>query len=81
MTVEPDIWIDLNTEDDTGLPWTYLDQARDPAKVVPGRHVVVGSRSAQAVARVVDVAEDGLVHVQPLPGPLTTHAHLLETPA
>ena len=66
-----DLIVDLNTEDETGLPWTYLDQAPDQTVVVPGRLIVVGAGSAIAVAEVVDVAADGLVHVRPLPGPVT----------
>ena len=66
-----DLFVDLNTEDETGLPWTYLDQARDQTVVVPGRLIVVGAGSAIAIAEVVDVAVDGLVHVRPLPGPVT----------
>lgn len=66
-----DLFVDLNTEDDTGLPWTYLDQAVNPATVVPGSLLIVGAGSATAIAEVVDVAADGLVHVRPLPGPVT----------
>ncbi len=66
-----DLFVDLNTEDETGLPWTYLDQAEDPAVVVVGRRLVVGAGSAIAIAEVVDIGEDGLVHVRPLPGPIT----------
>jgi len=68
---EDDLFVDLNTEDETGFPWTYLDQAADPSVVVPGRLIVVGSGSALAIAEVIDVAADGLVHVRPLPGPVT----------
>ena len=41
--------------------------------IVPGRLIVVGAGSAIAIAiaEVVDVAGDGLVHVRPLPGPVT----------
>ncbi len=69
-----DLIVDLNTEDETGLPWTYLDQAPDQSVTVPGRKIVVGAGSAIAVAQVVDVAADGLVHVRPLPGRVTVHA-------
>ena len=68
-----DLFVDLNTEDETGLPWTYLDQAADPSLVVPGRLLVVGAGSAVAVAEVIDVAADGIVHVRPLPGPVSAH--------
>ena len=66
-----DLFVDLNTEDETGLPWTYLDQALDPSIVVPGRLLIVGAGAAVAVAEVVDVGADGLVHVRPLPGPVS----------
>jgi hypothetical protein len=66
-----DLFVDLNTEDETGFPWTYLDHAADASVVVPGRLIVVGSGSALAIAEVIDVAADGLVHVRPLPGPVT----------
>jgi hypothetical protein len=57
-------FLDLNTEDETGLPWSYVDQAVDPSVVVPGRLIVVGSGSAVRVAQVIDVGVDGLVHVR-----------------
>ena len=66
-----DLFVDLNTEDETGFPWTYLDQATNASVVVSGRMIVVGSGSAVAIAEVIDVAADGLVHVRPLPGPVT----------
>jgi hypothetical protein len=75
-----DLFVDLNTEDETGLPWTYLDQADDPSCVVVGRRLVVGAGNAVAVAEVVDVRADGLVHVRPLPGPVTPD-RLTETTA
>jgi len=62
--------------DDSGLPWAFLDNAADPAKVQPGRYLVVGSGAARATALVVDVA-DGIVHVQPLRGSVAANAHLL----
>ena len=73
-----DLFVDLNTEDETGLPWTYLDQALDPSIVVPGRLLIVGAGAAVAVAEVVDVGADGLVHVRPLPGPVSAE-HLAAT--
>jgi hypothetical protein len=66
-----DLFVDLNTEDDSGLPWTYLDQADDPSRVVVGHRIVVGAGNAVAIAEVVSIGADGLVHVRPLPGPVT----------
>lgn len=65
-TMKIDLFVDLNTEDETGLPWSYVDQAVDPSVVVPGRLIVVGSGSAITVAQVIDVGIDGLVHVRPI---------------
>jgi hypothetical protein len=64
--VKIDLFVDLNTEDETGLPWSYVDQAAYPSVVVPGGVIVVGSGSAVAVAQVIDVGIDGLVHVRPI---------------
>jgi hypothetical protein len=76
MTDTLDLVVDLNTMDDTGLPWAFLDAAPDPTRVVPGTHIVVGSGAVRAVATVVDIV-DGIVHVQPLRGPVSAHRHLL----
>jgi len=76
-TTTVDLPLDLNGEDDTGLPWGYADEACEPDRVVAGAWLVVGSPRAQAVAQVTDVAPDGLVHVRPLPGPVTSHLDLI----
>lgn len=82
--VELDLPVDLNTIDDTGLPWTFLDEALHPERVVPGAHIVVGEgsgeHSVRAVAVVVDIVDEStgrIVHVMPLPGAVADHAHLL----
>lgn len=66
-----DLFVDLNTEVETGLPWTYADQAADPSIIAVGRQLVVGSGDAVAIAEVVSIAADGLVHVRPMPGLIT----------
>jgi len=75
-----DLRVDLNGMDETGLPWAFVDEARDPAAVVAGRHLLVGGGSAVAVAVVVDVDGD-IVHVQPRPGPASKWRHLLDRAA
>jgi len=79
VTVIPpiDIDIDWNTQDDTGLPWTFADEAADPDRIVPGAFVVAGRGTAVAVAEVVDRDADGVVHLRALPGPASAHLHLL----
>lgn len=81
MTDQPaiDLFVDLNNEDETGLPWSLLSEATDQARIVPGAHVVVGSGRVRAVALVVDVTSDDVVHVRPLPGPVSAHRHLLSS--
>jgi len=75
-----DLFVDFNGEDDTGLPWTDLDDATDASRIVPGRYVIGGAGSAVAVIQVIDVAEDGLVHVRPVRGTLEENRHLLDAP-
>jgi hypothetical protein len=76
-TLHPiDVIVDLNTMDETGLPWAFLDDAPRPDRVIPGAYVVAGSGRARSVALVVDVI-DGVVHVQPLRGSVARHAALL----
>jgi hypothetical protein len=75
--VDVDLRVDLNTMDETGLPWTFLDQAPDPSRIIPGRHIVVGSGAAVAVAVVVDITDEGVVHIQPLKGSVASNARFL----
>jgi hypothetical protein len=71
-----DLPVDLNTMDETGLPWAFLKRAADPGRIVPGSHIIVGAGKVRAVATVVDIV-DGVVHVRPLRGPVSQHRHLL----
>lgn len=75
--VNVDLVVDLNSEDESGLPWTFLDEARDRALIVEGAWVVVGEGSARAVAQVVEI-EGEIVRVRPLPGPVEQHRALLK---
>ena len=71
-----DLKLDLNSEDDTGLPWGFVDEATDPSRIHEGAWIVIGSGTARAVAQVADI--DGeIVHVRPVPGPVCRHRHLL----
>ena len=80
MRVEQvDLPVDLNSEDDTGLPWAFLDEAADPDRIHEGAWIVVGSGSGYAVAQVADI-EGEIVHVRPLPGPVSSHRRLLTHP-
>ena len=80
MTEEPassvDLVVDLNSEDESGLPWTFLDEAKDPTLIREGAWLVVGEGTVRAVAQVVEIEED-VVRVRPLPGSVDQHRHLL----
>ncbi len=76
MSDELDLRVDLNTEDDTGLPWAFLRDARDPSIVVEGAWLIVGSGMVRSVAQVAQFNGD-LVWVRPLPGPVSRYRHLL----
>lgn len=78
ITVDVDLRVDLQTMDETGLPWALLDAAPNSSRIVPGRHIVAGSGSAIAVAVVVDITDEGIVHVHPLSASVASNAHLLE---
>ena len=74
--IQLDLVVDLNTMDDTGLPWTFLDEAIHPNRLVPGAYIIVGSGEVRAVAQVIDVDND-IVHVRPLRGSVASNADLL----
>ena len=75
-----DLPVDPNSEDDTGLPWGFLDESQSPSKITEGAWIIVGSSRTQAVAQVVDIS-DGIVHVRPLPGSVASHRSLLRSMA
>jgi len=77
MSIDIDIEVDWNEEDDTGLSWTFLDASASPERIVPGAYVVAGRGSAVAVAEVVDVGGDGVVHLRPVPGPVRENLNRL----
>ena len=78
-TPDVDLVVDLNTMDETGLPWAFLDEAPERARIRVGRHILVGSGAARAVAVVVDIVGE-IVHVKPLRGSVAANAHLLDEP-
>ena len=77
MDPEIDLIADLNAEDDEGLGWSALSDARDASQVRPGVMLVAGNRHGQAVVRIVAVDEDGQVHFTVLPGSLEKNRHLI----
>ena len=75
-----DIAADLNTEDETGFVWTFLDEATDPSVIRPGEVVVAGSELTPAVCEVVDLVEKPvgtIVHLRILPGSVEQYRDLV----
>ena len=79
-TTAVDLPVDLNSEDDTGLPWGFLDESQNPSKITEGAWIIAGSSRTQVVAQVVDIS-DGVVHIRPLPGSVASHRRLLTSVA
>jgi hypothetical protein len=73
---ELDLVLDLNSEDESGLPWALLDEAPHPEVVRDGAWLVVGQGNVRAVAQVVEI-DGNIVRVRPLPGPVSKHRPLL----
>jgi hypothetical protein len=77
MDAQIDLVADLNAEDDEGLGWSTLNDARDASRIRPGMMLVAGNRHARAVVRIVAIDEDGQVHFTVLPGSLEKNRHLV----
>ncbi len=77
MDLDIDLTADLNAQDDEGLGWSTLDDARDPSLIRPGVMLLAGNRNGQAVVRVTAVDADGQVHFIILPGSIAKNRHLL----
>ncbi|HEY1641215.1 MAG TPA: hypothetical protein VGG35_11045 [Streptosporangiaceae bacterium] len=77
MEPQIDLVADLNAEDDDGLGWSVLSDARDAAQVRPGAVLIAGNRAGRAVVRVETVDADGQVHFSVLPGAVEKNLHLL----
>lgn len=75
-----DISADLNDEDERGLVWTFLDEARDKSLITPGAIVVAGDPATAAVAEVVDIVQKPsgrIVHLRILPGAVEDYEALI----
>ena len=77
MDLEVELVADPNAEDDDGLGWSVIADARDPVHVRPGVMLLAGNPQVRAVARVVAVDDDGQIHFSILPGSVEKNRHLL----
>lgn len=75
---EVDLLADLNSQDDDGLGWSLLADARHPERLQPGAMVLAGNEHGRAVVRIVTVDDDGQVHFSILPGSIEQNGHLLD---
>ena len=69
--VAVDIPCDPTQIDHTGHPWAFLDEARDPLRIIEGAIVVTGDAEDPVLARVLSLTarEIGVkVHLEILPG-------------
>lgn len=76
-----DISADLNSRDETGFVWTFLDEASDQALIYPGAIVIAGEPDTPAVAQVVDLIDRDsgtIVHLRVLPGRIEDYLDLVE---
>ena len=48
-----DITADLNSVDENGIVWTFLDEAVDPSGIRPGEVVAAGSPLTPAACQVI----------------------------
>jgi hypothetical protein len=76
-TDEIDLVADLNAQDDDGLGWSTLADAREGADVVPGAMLLAGNHAGRAVVRIAAIDDDGQVHFAILPGSIAKNRHLL----
>lgn len=63
---------DVQQVDETGFVWTFLDEAAEPERVMPGRLIIAGDTDEPFLARVVDIVERGgvtIVHLEVLAHP------------
>jgi len=71
MTVHVELPCDVLQIDETGYVWTFLDEAADPARILPGAIVVAADDEQPAYACVIDIVPGPgreIVHLEILPG-------------
>jgi hypothetical protein len=66
--VELDIKADLNCEDDDGLNWALLRNAREARAVVPGAVLRAGMERAWSWVQIASVDPDGMIHFRQISG-------------
>ena len=78
--IEIDIPCDVQDEDDLGMPYALLSEARHPSLIVPGAIVVTADADDPVLARVHTLTQQGdrtVVHLELLPGHPLEYAEAL----
>jgi len=81
VKVQIDIPCDPQSMDETGLPWAFLDEARDKSRIVVGAIVVTADEEDPVLARVHSLTEYSMgtvVHLELLPGDPLEYAEALQ---
>ena len=79
--IEIDIPCDVQDEDELGMPYALLSEARDPTRIVPGAIVITADEEDPVLARVHSLTEQGrhtVVHLELLPGDPLDYAKALQ---
>jgi len=78
--IEIDIPCDVQDEDELGMPYALLSEARDPSRIVPGAIVVTADAEDPVLARVHSLTTQGdivVVHLGVLPSDPVEYADAL----
>jgi hypothetical protein len=79
--IEIDIPCDVQDEDELGMPYALLSEARDPSRIVPGAIVITADEEDPVFARVHSLTQQGdhtVVHLELLPGDPREYADALQ---
>jgi hypothetical protein len=76
-----DIAVDFMDMTNDGRLWVRAADVHDGFEPAAGRCAVVGDDDADPrAARIVEISDDGLIHLEVLPGPLEAHGEALARP-
>jgi len=79
--IEIDIPCDVQDQDELGMPYALLSEARDPRRIVPGAIVITADEEDPVFARVHSLTQQGdvtVVHLELLPGDPLDYADALQ---
>lgn len=78
MTDTHDIAVDFMDMTDDHRLWARASDVREGFEPAVGRYAIVGDDDADPrAARIEDITDDGLLHLEVLPGPIEAHRDVL----